>query len=285
MEIFFSVVYYILIILFMLAYMACFVINLIRAIKVQKEMDKECASVKGKVIEVIKDRKRVYVKVEYMSPTNFVKFVDFFEFTEKEFKDQYYVDQELDIYYPKVENLKRVTCFPTYLEGQKIAIKKGPVVTDLILAIVGIFMTGWFTSLIVAAGGFYIFNDANTSAENISNCASFSSALVYMLPLFMYITTIPYILERLSTASKEENQSYLKLYGAKCMAEVKTYKFGKNKDANGNKESLLEIEFYNNKGELIKTKLNSFMYTETQEQYINILYDVKNPKNVVYMRK
>ena len=37
--------------------------------------------------------------------------------------------------------------------------------------------------------------------------------------------------------------------------------------------------------EKIKANLNSFMYTETQEQYVNILYDVHHPKNVVYMRK
>ena len=285
METFLSIVYYILIILFMGVYIASFIINLIRAIKVQKGMKVEHAKVSAKVLEIIRDRKKVFVKVEYLSPKNFVKFVDFFEFTEKEFKDQYYVDQELEIYYPKVDGLKRVTCFPTYLEGQKIAIVKAPIVTDAILAFVGIFMTGWFTSLVINAGGFYIFNEANTNPETLMDCTSFSNALIYMLPLFMYITTVPYIMERFATASKEENQSYLKLYGAKCMAEVKTFKFGKNKDAKGNKESLMEIEFYNNKGELIKARLNSFMYTETQEQYVNILYDMKNPKNVVYMRK
>lgn len=161
----------------------------------------------------------------------------------------------------------------------------GPIVTDALLAVVGIAMTAWFTSLIVATGGFYIFNDSNTSAENLMSCTSFSSALVYMLPFLMYLTTLPYLFERLTTASKEQNQNYLKLYGVKCMAEVKTFKFGRTKDAKGNKESLMEIEFYNNKGELVKANLNSFMYTETQEQYINILYDLKNPKNVVYMRK
>lgn len=77
-------------------------------------------------MEVIHEKKRVYVKVEYVSPTNFVKFVDYFEFTEKSFNDQYYVDQELGIYYPKVDDLKRVTCFPTYLEGNKIKIKAAP---------------------------------------------------------------------------------------------------------------------------------------------------------------
>lgn len=280
-----SVLYYVLIVLFMFAYIACFIINLVRAIKVNKSMKVSYETVKGKVLEIIKEKKRVYVKVEYMSPSSRINFVDFFEFTEKEFNDQYYVDQEIEIYYPNVCEFKRVTCFPTYLQGEKIKVKMGPVVTDLILAIVGILMTGWFTSLVIQLGGFYIFNQGNTSADNLGNCASFSSALIYMLPLFMFISTIPYIMERLTTASKEENQTYLKLYGGKCMAEVKTYKFGRNKDANGNKESMLEIEFYDNKGNLVKAHLNSFMYTETQEQYINILYDLKNPKNVVYMRK
>ena len=280
-----SIGYYILIILFMFAYIACFVINLVRAIIVNNSMKVSYETVKGKVIEVIKEKKRVYIKVEYMSPTNHINFVDFFEFTEKEFNDQYYVDQEVEIYYPNVKEFKRVTCFPTYLQGEKIKIKLGPVVTDLILAIVGVLMTGWFTSLIIQLGGFYIFNQGNTSNENIMDCTNFSSALIYLLPLFMLVSTIPYIMERLTTASKEENQTYLKLNGAKCMAEVKTYKFGRNKDAKGNKESMLQIEFYDSKGNLIQANLNSFMYTETQEQYINILYDLKNPKNVVYMRK
>lgn len=285
MNVVLSIIYYICIVAFMFGYIVCFIINLIRAIKVNNSMKEDYSKVNANVVEVIHEKKRVYVKVEYVSPTNFVKFVDYFEFTEKSFNDQYYVDQELGIYYPKVDDLKRVTCFPTYLEGNKIKIKAAPLVTDAFLAIVGIFMTGWFTTLIIKSGGFNIFNSTNTNPENLFNCASFSSILVYMLPLFMYITTIPYLIERLTTASKEENQNYLKLYGAKCMAEVKTFKFGRNKDAKGNKESLIEIEFYNNKGELIKANLNSFMYTETQEQYINILYDLKNPKNVVYMRK
>lgn len=285
MNVIISVIYYILIILFMFGYIACFILNLIRAVQVNKGMKEEYNTIKAKVIEVIKEKKRVFVKVEYLSTANFTKFVDFYEFTEREFNDQYYVDQELEIYYPKVDNVKRVTCFPTYLEGEKIKIKSAPIITDVILAVVGILMTGWFTSLVIKLGGFYIFNDGNTSNASIADCSNFSSFLIYLLPLFMYISTIPYVIERLTSCSRDENQTYLKLYGAKCMAEVKTYKFGRNKDAKGNKESMLEIEFYNNKGELIKANLNSYMYTETQEQYINILYDLKNPKNVVYMRK
>ena len=118
-----SIGYYILIVLFMFMYIACFILNLIRAIKVNKSMKVSYETVKGKVLEIINEKKRVYVKVEYMSPTNHINFVDFFEFTEKEFGDQYYVDQEVEIYYPNVSNFKRVTCFPTYLQGEKIKVK------------------------------------------------------------------------------------------------------------------------------------------------------------------
>ena len=65
-------------------------------------------------------------------------------------------------------------------------------------------------------------------------------------------------------------------------AEVKTFKFTKNKNNQGTKESALEIEFFTNAGEKVNCSLNSFLYTETQEQYIDILYDESNPKNVVY---
>ena len=60
------------------------------------------------------------------------------------------------------------------------------------------------------------------------------------------------------------------------------FKFGKSKNAQGVKESLLEIEFFTNSGEKVNCSLNSYLYTNTQEQYIDILYDPKNPKNVVY---
>lgn len=285
MDIVLSVVYYIFMCFFMVAYTGCFIINFIRAYKINKSMKVSYATVKAKVIEIVKEKKRIFVKIEYMSPTNYIKFIDFVEMTEKEFNDQYYVDQEIEIYYPKVDDLKRVTCFPIYLEGQPIKMKAGPLVSDFLLACVSIFMVGWVTTLVINLGGFYIFNDANTTAEAASNCTSFSSALIYLLPVFMYVTTIPYLIERFTMASKEENQNYLKLYGAKCMAEVKTFKFSNTKNDKGVKESVLTIEFYDSKGELIKANLNSFMYTETQEQYVNVLYDLKNPKNVVYMRK
>ncbi len=285
MGIAFGIIYYVFIVAFMVAYTVCFIIGLIRAIKVNKSMKQKCESANGKVIEIIKEKKRVYVKVEYTSPGNRIKFVDFFEFTEKEFADQYYVDQEVKIYYPEVENQKKVTCFPTYLEGVKIKVQSGPIVTDAMFMGVGIFMTCWLTYIIATIGSINIGSIIATDVASASGCGSYGTMIIFLLPLFMYVMTIPYIIERFTMAPKEQNQSYLKLCGAKSMAEVKTFKFSRNKDAKGNKESMMEIEFYNNKGEKIKANLNSFMYSETQEQYINILYDIKNPKNVVYMRK
>ncbi len=284
---FMSIAYITIIMGFMVVYITAFVLNLIRAKKVNKEMKKSCRSVKGKIVEIVKEKKRVFIRVEYTSPSNYTKFVDYFDLTEKEFNDQYYVDQEVEIYYPEIENWKRVTCFPTYLEGQPIKVEKGPLVTDAMFAIVGMMMAGWVLStaiLLKVNLGTTLFNDANFSNSNMSSCTQ-SNPIMYLLPILLYVFTIPYIIERFTMADRDQNQSYLKMYGVKCMAEVKTFKLGRTKNQKGVKESIMEIEFYNNKGEKIKANLNSFMYTETQEQYVNILYDVHHPKNVVYMRK
>ena len=80
-------------------------------------------------------------------------------------------------------------------------------------------------------------------------------------------------------------QNYLKLYGNIAKARVKTYKFSRQKNSKGNKESIIDIEFSTSEGEQVNTRLTSFLYTETQEEYIDIIYDPKKPKNVVYLRQ
>ena len=47
----------------------------------------------------------------------------------------------------------------------------------------------------------------------------------------------------------------------------------------------MTIEYRNHLGELTQTMLSSYAYTETQEEYIDVIYDPKNPKNVVYLLK
>ena len=100
--------------------------------------------------------------------------------------------------------------------------------------------------------------------------------------IMFYLMLFTYIKERLFGMSAEHKTAYLKLCGIKGTAEVKTFKFGKSKNAQGTKESLLEIEFFTNSGEKVNCGLNSYLYTDTQEQFIDILYDEFNPKNVVY---
>ena len=57
MGVFLSVLYYIFIVLFMFAYIACFIINLIRAIRVNKGMKESYNTVKAKVTEIIHEKK------------------------------------------------------------------------------------------------------------------------------------------------------------------------------------------------------------------------------------
>ena len=62
---FMSIAYITIIMGFMVVYITAFVLNLIRAKKVNKEMKKSCRSVKGKIFEIVKEKKRVFIRVEY----------------------------------------------------------------------------------------------------------------------------------------------------------------------------------------------------------------------------
>ena len=277
---------------FALAYLANLIINLIRALKVNKLMKEDPDFVEGKVIEVIKQKTRVYVRVEYTSKVNMLKFTELFELTQKEFNDQYYEGQDVKIYYPKLNKDEKVTCFPTYLEGQKITLEAGPLVTDVILLAGGVYVfitillqiitpdtTGliglqWNGRPLIEAT-----KNLDTPVEGVTPCLTG----VYLIIIAMfYIMLFTYMKERLFGMSSAHKTEYLKVCGIKGTAEVKTFKFSKNKNSQGVKESQLEIEFFTNAGEKVNCGLNSFLYTETQEQYIDILYDETNPKNVVY---
>ena len=112
-----------------------------------------------------------------------------------------------------------------------------------------------------------------------------TSGIFLIIIVFFYVLLFPYIKERFLGMSTAHKNSYLKLYGVKGMAEVKTFKFTHGKGPNNEKESYLTIEFDDVNGKTVTTHLSSYLYSESQEQYIDILYDEKNPNNVVYMRK
>lgn len=274
-------------------FLANIIINLIRALKINKLMKLEPDFVEGKVVEVINHKNRVYVRVEYVSKVNMLKFTELFELTQKEFNDQYYEGQSVKVYYPKLDGVKNVTCFPTYLEGQKMGLQAGPIFTDTLLFGGGAYIAGMVltsvitpcekTGLIGLEWNGRPFIESTRGLDTIVEGATPCLSGIYLLIMVMfYLMLFTYIKERLFGLSAEHKTAYLKICGVKGTAEVKTFKFGKSKNAQGVKESLLEIEFFTNSGEKVNCSLNSYLYTNTQEQYIDILYDELNPKNVVY---
>ena len=56
-------------------FLANVIINLVRAINVNKLMKLDPDFVEGKVVEVINHKNRVYVRVEYVSKVNMLKFI------------------------------------------------------------------------------------------------------------------------------------------------------------------------------------------------------------------
>lgn len=280
------------------------IINIIRGTKVNKQMQTNPEYVMGTVTSIERARKRVFVKVEYISKANKNKFAEIYEFSEKKFEDQYVEGQEVKIFYPNPKDLKKVNSFPTFLEGQKIKMELGPLFTDIMLFagtawIFVMLLIAMLTPKLASDGNTYIglqwnglplislfgrFNPDVLVDEN-NYPLTVTSGFYMLIVILFFFMLYPYIKERLLGMSATHKNNYLKLCGVKATAEVKTFKFTRNKGENGQKEAELQIEYFTRNGEKINCSLSSFLYSETQEQYIDILYDEKQPKNVVYMRK
>lgn len=281
---------------FVLAFIYSFVLNLIRANKVKKEMAIACDYVVGTVTEVAKVKGGVCVRVGYVSKSNNIKFEEIFELSNKEFNDQYYVGQEVKIFYPDVKNSKKVVCFPVYLEGQKITMEKAPIISDCLLMAGNIYIFVMVLLLLLKADPVTNVNGLVWNGRPLLSFLSFSTLpegmtgcfdnqiIILLFVVFYFVFIISYLIERIKGMSNPQKLVYLKLCGLKGTAEVKTFKLGK-KNAAGVKESQMKIEYYTNDGVKVNCDLNSCLYTETQEQFIELLYDEKNPTNVVYVRK
>jgi hypothetical protein len=90
-----------------------------------------------------------------------------------------------------------------------------------------------------------------------------------LIVLMIYLVLLTYLIESIFSIPKAENQDYLKTYGQHARARVVTFKLAGKKNQRGFKESRMTIEYRNHLGDLTKTTLSSYMYTETQEEYIN----------------
>lgn len=255
-------------------YLTSFIINLIRTNKVKKELYNNPTTLKGNITKIMEHKKKVYVRVKFRSPSNNMDFENVFEYFKDEFNDQAKVGDEVLLTYPEISNLKRVYAFPMFLEQDKIKMPIGATVTDLLLVGFGIYVLISIVISMVQAGAF----TNNISVTEVHN------AIMLILYAVMHLLLLSYGIDRMINAPIEDNQNYLKIYGIQCTAQVKTFKFAGSKNAKGFKESQMEIEYYNEKGEKIETRCASYYYSETQEEFINILYDPKNYKNVVYVK-
>lgn len=255
-------------------YIFCFILNLVRTSKVKKELRENSAELVGKVSKIVSHKKKTYVKVQFISPTNKMLFETLFEYFTDEFNDRVKVGDEVKLIYPEVSKLKKVYAFPLFLEGDKIKMPAGPFVTDLLL--VG------FSLYVVFSIVFTMINK-NAFHENVK-LTSVHSPVMLVLYFVMHLLLITYAIDRLVGAPSAENQNYLEIYGISSTAQVKTFKFVGSKNSRGYKESQMEIEYFNGVGERINAHCSSYYYSETQEEYINILYDPKNTKNVVYVK-
>lgn len=283
---------------FMGLYLFNLILNFIRSYKATKAIKEKPACAQGVVSKIIVEKNREYVKVDFTSPNNGVKFNEVFQFSASKVKDFYYEGKEVKVFFKDCSKDEKVPCFPIYLEGEKISMQFAPLVTDLLMLGLGVylFVYSLITVLVVDPtfgvhgltwGYTRPFIDATASFDTYKNGTPTAVFNVLYVVLFamMYFMSFSYAKERLLGTGTDFINSYLKQYGVKGAAEVKTYKFTKNKNAQGVKESEVKIEFRTNSGELVETTIYSYLYSQSEEQFITILYDPKNPRNVVYMKE
>lgn len=255
-------------------YLFNFILNIIRTNKVKKELYTNQATIKGVVTKIMEHKKKVFVRVQFISPANKMKFENVFEYFKDEYNDRAKVGDEITIIYPEVKGLKRVYAFPIFLEQDKIKMPLGPTVTDLLLVGFSIYV---LISIIISM------ITANAFTKNIS-VTEVHNPVMIVLYAVMHLILMSYAIDRIMNAPLDDNQKYLEFYGIQGTAQVKTFKFAGSKNAKGFKESQMEIEYFNDLGEKVNARCASYYYSETQEEFVNILYDPKNYKNVVYVK-
>lgn len=277
MNIFLNIAFLGINILFLGAYLFNLILNLVRDISAKTLLKKDPQSLKALVKDIKTHKRRTYMVVEYTSPKNLILFTNTFEFIVGEIEEKYGIGKSINLLYIDTKDLKKVSSFPMAIEGEKIKLAAGPLFTNLMLVFLAAFNTiNVFIRMLNA--------NAFTSNE-VSLFTIFDGQLYIILILAIYIMLITYLIDSLTLMPQASNHDYLKIYGIKGTARVKTFKFARAKNAKGFKEAQMEIEYFTTTGEKIEAKLSSYLYSETQEEYINIIYDPKRHSNVVYLRQ
>ncbi|MBR2891369.1 MAG: hypothetical protein IKC22_03185 [Bacilli bacterium] len=277
---FLKISYLVIIALFLVAFCINFGISLSRDLKAKKALKKNPIYQKGIVRDIQTVKGKVFLTVEFTSSHNRLLLSETFELFESDLKGKTYsIGEEVDMIYNDVKDQKRVRNFPLILADKKIKLEKGVLFLNSAL----IFMAGF-----ILVNTIYMYIDANalkTDIPLVGENGLYSNYFYILLMFVIYFILCNYMVSSIFDAPRKDVQNYLKFYGNVTKARVITFKFGKSKNSRGLKESIIDLEFSTNSGEQVKTKLTSFMYSETQEEYIDILYDPKNPKQVVYLRQ
>lgn len=265
-------------IFFFFVFIINFVIGLVRDIRYKKALRNNPQTVNAYVRQVDKVKNRVYMLVEFQSEHNRLTFTETYEFFESDLKGrEFSVGDPVDLIYNDVSSWKRVMGFPLLLKEFKVKLDKGPLFLNIMLVLFSIWVNATTILTFVNNNGFS--DEINFSGEN-----GLFNPVYVLIMVFVYAMILSYVVVNIIEMPKKDMQNYLKLYGNIAKARVKTYKFGRAKNSKGNKESIITIEFSTNSGEQVETKLTSFLYTETQQEYIDILYDPRKPKCVVFLR-
>ena len=216
--------------------------------------------------------------VEFQSEHNRLNFTETYEFFESDLKGrEFNVGDQVDLIYNDVSSWKRVMGFPLLIKDFKVKLDKGPLFLNIMLVLFSVWVNTTTILTFVNNNGFS--KDVAFTGEN----GLFNSFYVLIM-VFVYAMILSYVVVNIIEMPKKDMQNYLKFYGNIAKARVKTYKFGRAKNSKGNKESIITIEFSTSSGEQVETKLTSFLYTETQQEYIDILYDPRKPKCVVFLK-
>lgn len=273
MDTIFKITFIVINFIFLGFYVFNFIISLIRDIKSKNKFKtNDYLTVDGTVIKIDENKKFTYVIIEFTGPKNLIAFTQTFQYTVEEFKNNpYEVGDKVKLAYNDVSKVKRLHTFPIIIEGSKPKLEKGAIFANL--ALVGV--AGYFSIYI-------LITTLNKWSEEFGKIFSGTYVLIVLM---IYVVLLTYLIESIFSIPKTENQNYLKAYGHHTKARVVTFKLGGKKNPKGFKESRMTIEYRNHLGELTQTMLSSYAYTETQEEYIDVIYDPKNPKNVVYLLK
>lgn len=275
---FIKIAYIALNVFFFFVFVVNFVIGLVRDIKFKNAIKKNPQTLKAHVREIDKVKNRVYMIVDFQSPHNRLNFSEAYEFFESDLKGrEFTVGEEIDLIYNDVTTWKKVMGFPLLIKEFKVKLERGPLFLNIMLIIFSI----WVNINMILV---YVNNDGFNPEVPFSGEGGLFNQIYVLIMVFVYAMILSYVVVNIAEMPKKDMQNYLKLYGNIAKARVKTYKFGKAKNNKGNKESIITIEFSTNEGVQIETKLTSFLYTETQQEYIDILYDPKKPKCVVFLK-